>query len=415
MKKTWTRWTLAVVLLLVVVAVIFWSNRRGALVHAVAVSRAAIVQSVVATGRINAPARLELSAEVTATVQAVHVREGERVRAGQVLVQLSDAEARAALAQAQAAWHEAQRRLEQQAQVAAPVAVQTLVQAEAAWHAAQREHERVSELVRRGFYSQQKLDDAVRALDTARSARASAQVQAQANQTEGVEAALAQVRVVQAKAAWEAAQARLARLRVVAPTDAVVLSRLTEPGNMAQPGKVLLTLAAAGTTRIDAAVDEKHLRLLQPGMAAQADADAYPGQPFSARLDYIAPSVDPQRGTVEVRLNVEQPPDFLRPDMTVSVELMSGRKTDALVLPASAVRDADRAEPWVLTVDAGRAVKQPVKLGLKGVGSVEVVSGLNEGAWVIPQTEKAAVGDAVRIQPQASRTAGFEVPSFVSR
>jgi len=194
-----------------------------------------------------------------------------------------------------------------------------------------------------------------------------------------------------------------------------VLARHVEPGTMAQPGRTLLALAAQGNTRIDAAVDEKHLRLLTPGMAAQAVADAFPGQRFDAKLYYVSPAVDPQRGTVDVRLDVPKPPAFLKPDMTVSVELLAGSKKDALVLPSSAVRDADREKPWVLALQDGRAVRVPVRLGLRGIGSVEILEGLNEGDEVIPQTEKALPGDRVRRGPALAPEKGMEVPSFISR
>jgi HlyD family secretion protein len=401
--------------LVVLAAAVMLAGQRGTPVQVVAVARTGIVQSVVATGRINAPARMDIGAEVSATVLEVRVREGDRVKAGDLLVRLSDAEAHAALQQARAALAEARGRATQQATVAAPVASQAVVQAQAAFTSAEREHQRARDLVAQGFFSQQKLDDAQRALDTARSALESARVQAQANQASGVERVLAVSRVDQAVAALEVAQARLERLSITSPVDAVVLNRTAEPGSMAQPGRVLLSLAAQGGLRIDAGVDEKNLRLLSPGMAARAVADAYPGQSFDAQLSYIAPAVDPLRGTVEVRLAVPKPPDFLRPDMTVSVELVGGTKKDALVLPSGAVRDADREAPWVLALQDGRAVRVPVKLGLRGVGAVEIVDGLKEGEEVIPQTEKAAPGDRVRRGPSVAQGKGMEVPSFISR
>lgn len=391
------------------------AGQRGALVQVVPVTRTGIVQSVVATGRLNAPARMDIGAEVTATVLEVRVREGDKVKAGALLIRLSDAEARAALVQAQAALAEARGRATQQTSVAAPVSVQAVVQAQAAFTAAERDHQRARELVAQGFFPQQKLDDARRMLDTARSALQSARVQAQSNQPSGIERTLAVSRVDQSAAAVQIAQARLARLAITSPVDALVLTRSVEPGSMAQPGRVLLTLAAQGGTRIDANIDEKNLRLLTPGMAAKAVADAYPGQPFDAQLNYIAPAVDPQRGTVEVRLAVTNPPAFLRPDMTVSVELVGGVKQDALVLPSGAVRDADREAPWALALQDGRAVRVPVKLGLRGVGAVEILSGLKEGDPVIPQTEKALPGDRVRPGPAVVNEKRFEVPSGMMR
>ena len=85
--------------------------------------------------------------------------------------------------------------------------------------------------------------------------------------------------------------------------------------------------------------------------------------------------------------------------MTVSVELVGGVKKDALVLPSGAVRDADREAPWALALQDGLAVRVPLKLGLRGVGAVEILSGLKEGDAVIPQTEKALPGDRVRRGP----------------
>lgn len=395
--KTQLKWTLAVLAAVAVAGTLAWRlSPSGPRVGLVPVVRAPIAQSVVATGRLNAPARMDIAAELTAQVVAVAVQAGDQVKAGDLLVRLADDEAQASLQQAQAALAEARGRLRQQATVGAPVASQAVVQAEAAFQAAQREHQRASELVAKGFFSQQKLDDALRVLDTARSALASARVQASANQPGGVEAALAGARVDQASAQLALAQARLTRLRIVSPVDATVLSRSVEPGTIAQPGRTLLTLAALDGLRVEAAIDEKHLRMLKLGMTARAVADAYPGQPFDARLSHVAPAVDPQRGTVEVWLAVDTPPDFLKPDMTVSVELVGGARDDAMVLPASAVRDTESASPWVLLWRDGQAVRQPVELGLRGVGEVEITSGLDVGMEAIPQTEAALPGDRVR-------------------
>lgn len=408
------KWIFAVVTLALLLTGAWLLQQRGTLVQVVPVLRSNLLQSVVATGRLNAPARIELAAEVTATVSAVQVREGDHVKAGQLLVRLSDAEARAALQQAKAALDEARHRATQQATVAAPVALQTVVQADAAWRNADSEYRRSEALVAQGFFSQQKRDEARRTLDTSASALRSARVQAEANQPRGVESGLAADRVAQAQAAVQMAEARLARLAITSPVNGVVLVRNVEPGSMAQPARVLLALAA-GSTRIDAGIDEKHLHLLLLGMPAKAAADAYPAQPFAAQLSYIGPAIDLQRGTVEVRLAVPQPPAFLKPDMTVSVELIGANRPNALVLPTAAVREADSAAPWVLMLRDRRAVRVPVKLGLRGIGTIEIANGLQEGDLAIPQTEKALPGDIVRQAGTTLQGKGMEVPSFISR
>jgi HlyD family secretion protein len=84
--------------------------------------------------------------------------------------------------------------------------------------------------------------------------------------------------------------------------------------------------------------------------------------------------------------------------MTVSVNVEVGRDPAALVLPASAVRDAG-TDPWVLAVRGARTVRVPVKLGLRGEGSVQVVSGLEAGEAVVASGSTVGPGTRVRTEP----------------
>ena len=123
--------------------------------------------------------------------------------------------------------------------------------------------------------------------------------------------------------------------------------------------------------------------MLQSGQAAQCLADAFPERPFPATVNYIAPSIDAQRGTVNIRLKVEPVPPFLRQDMTVSVTVETGRRDAALVVPNDALLDAGTAAPAALVVRDGRLRRVPVQLGLRGLALTEVVSGLAAGDWVL--------------------------------
>jgi HlyD family secretion protein len=410
-----TKWWPIAALLLLLGLLGVYTQTRGKTVSVIHVERGNIAQSVAATGRVNVPLRSDLSAEVTAQVVAVRVREGEPFKAGDLLIQLGDAEARANLSQAQASLQEAQSKRVQQQSVAAPQAQQVLKQTEVAYQVAQREHLRTTELVAKGFYSRQKLDDSQKALEAAKSTYETAKLQEQAQTPSGVETALSQSRVTQAQAAVQAAANRLSKLSLKASFDGVVLTRSTEPGNTAQPGKVLLSVASNANLRIDTDIDEKNLHMLSLGMPAKAIADAFPDQVFEAKLQYIAPSVDPQKGTVEVRLDIPKPPAFLRTDMTVSVELIGKTRNGVWVLPSDAVRDTDRNAPWVLVVRDGVAARVPVKLGLKGLGSVEVLDGLTSDDEIIPAAQPAAVGDKVRAGATLTRAKGFDVPQGMFR
>jgi len=178
----------------------------------------------------------------------------------------------------------------------------------------------------------------------------------------------------------------------------VLIARNVERGDVVQPGKALMTLSPSGETQIVVQIDEKSMGALAVGQKALASADAYPDDRFAADLVYVNPSVDPQTATVQVKLSVRKPPAYLRQDMTVSVDIEAARKADALVLPTTAVHDPLTTKPWVLVAEGGRAVRRPVKIGLRGDGRVEIAEGLGAEDRVIPLRSRLTAGDRLRAE-----------------
>lgn len=427
LRRSWPWWIVAGFAL---AGLALWSAQRAREVEVVRVARGPVVQSIVATGRIDTPARIAISSQVAARIEAVTVREGDAVRRGQPLVKLRSDEAVAALEAARAALREAEGRQRQLELVQRPVAEQQLAQARSNLEAARRELERARDLVAQGYVSQSRVDEAQRQLDSANAALGVASAQTEGLRAGGIEAELARARIAQARANLSSAEARLDTLVLTAPADAVVLTREAEPGDTAQVGRTLVTLAQAGATRIIATIDERNLRWMSVGQKATAVADAFPGQVFDAAVSRIAPGIDLQRGTVEVWLDVNAPPAFLKPDMTVSVETVVARRDDALYLPTWAIRELDGAgvraadaaggsaggpagnpaggsRTSLLVLRDGRAEARAVSLGVRGVGVVEILDGLAEGEAVITPESGAVAGERVRLPgPRAQLSAG---------
>ncbi len=166
----------------------------GPAVQASIAERGELVQTVVSTGRVISPAKVEIGSVVLGTVAKIEAREGERVKRDQVLLRLVDAEQRAALAQAQAALAEAEARLAQIDKLSGPVAVQSLRQAQANLELAEEEYRRTRRLFEQKFFSRATLDRAERDLENARAAVASARAQAVTTQPKGADVALAATR-----------------------------------------------------------------------------------------------------------------------------------------------------------------------------------------------------------------------------
>ena len=396
MKRALRRYAPWVVVALIAAAGVVFTQRTKAVAVDIVVAQAHDVQtSVVASGRVLAPARVDVGATITGRVEQVAVREGARVAAGELLVRLEKQELSASAAQALAARDRARSRVVSVATLALPTARSALMQAEANTAVAEREWRRSQDLLAKGFISQSRVDETERQLKVARGQMDSARAQVSAQETPGAEAQQARSQLVEAEAALELARARLAQTDIRAPGPGVVLERVIEPGDIAQPGRRMMTVALDGPARLIVQVDEKNLPLLETGRAALAAADAFPNQRFEAVIAYVSQGVDASRGTVELRLDVPKPPAFLKSDMTVSIDLAGPLLKQALFLPAEAIHQLQSDAPYVLLDRSGRTVKAAIRLGLQTQGRVQVVEGIRSGDRVILNRE---IEDGARVR-----------------
>jgi HlyD family secretion protein len=376
-----------------------WQGVRLILGPAVVVDRVArgnLVESVVASGHVETPYRVEIGSQMTGTVEDVLVKEGERVSKGQPLISLESRELKAAVVQAQGAVAQAEARMRQLDELTLPSAREAQTQAQASLVNAQVTFDRTSQLANNGYATRQALDDAQKVLDVARAQVRAAEFQVYTASPGGSDYVMAQTLLNQARANLDTAESRLAYATIAAPRDGVLITRNVERGTVAQPGKALLVLAPEGEAQLVLQIDERNLGRIALGQKALASADAYPDRHFAAEISYINPGVDIARASVEVKLTVADPPDYLRQDMTVSVDIAVATRDNALVLPARSVHDLLSGQPWVLGIKDGRAAKRPVRVGLHGNSHVEILDGVTETEVAIPQNSGVLTGQRVR-------------------
>ncbi len=366
-------------------------------------------QSVVVSGHVEAPHRVSIGASVVGTVRAVPVVEGQSVVAGQTLVELDASESSATRAQADAAVAQAQARVRQLDEVQAPLAEEALRQAEAVLANARAQAARATALLAQGFIGPAAMDETRKAVELAESQRNAARTQLGAARAAGSDRAVATSALAQSRAAAAVARARLGYATIVAPSAGTLIGRDVEPGDVVQPGKALMVLSPDQPAQLVVQVDEKNLRSLAIGQEAQASADAWPDRRVAARVAYINPGIDVQRGSVEVKLAVDAPPAYLRQDMTVSVDILVAARPLAVLVPNAALRDGAGAQAWVLRVDDGRARRRDVRLGLRGTNVSEVLSGLQPGDRVVTDPS-LIVRDGARVRAHESPAASAATP-----
>lgn len=369
-------------------ALAWWllAAERGPALPAYQVTARPLVQTVVATGRVAALSRAQVGSAVTGVVLERRVREGDRVRPGDVLAVLRADDLEAAVREAEAALAQLQQATRPQAQAG-------LREAEARLAQAGREAARRRKLYEQQMITREAMEQAVQAETVARSAAEQARLNLRSLGAGSPGEAAARARVASARA-------QLAKTTIRAEVAGTVLTRNAEPGDLVQPGRVLFEIARDGDTEVLVPLDEKNLEVLAVGQAAMCVADAYPARPFPARVNFIAPAIDPQRGTVDVRLAVDPAPGFLRQDMTVSVNVETGRRARAIVVPNDALASTDGSHSELWLVADGRATRRKVALGLRGLAQTEVTAGLQAGDWVLADARaRLTPGERVRVVP----------------
>lgn len=388
---------IASAVLLVLVALLLASRLRGPQLPGYRLEAGPLVQVVVATGRVISTSRVQVGSEVTGTVIERRVKEGDVVKPGDVLLVLRADDLEARVRQAEAALRELQASTRPQSSA-------SLRQAKAQLAQASRERQRRADLFARQLVSREILEQAEEAEAVARAVADKARLAADA-------ASPGSTAEVQLREQVAAARAQRAKAVIRAGIAGIVLTRNAEPGDLVQPGRVLFEIARGGDTEIEVPVDEKNLAALAVGQVAQCIADAWPDRPFRGVVNYIAPGVDAARGTVTIRLRVDPPPDYLRQDMTVSVNVETGRRERALAVPNDALlleADGTRA---VLAVRDGHLQRVPVRLGLAGLAMSEVLEGVASGDQVLSGAAGVtgvAAGDRVRVGLEALPAAGVD-------
>lgn len=383
---TYKPWIMIILLVLLVSFAIYrwW---QGPLLPSYEVVSSPLIQTVVASGRVEKVSRTQIGSEITGVVLERLVQEGDRVSRGDVLLVLKSDEISAQVRQAEA-------ELKELATTRRPQAEFDLANAKVQLEQAQREavRRRNTEL---GILSAEEREKSIEAEKLARNNLESARLKV---------ASLAPDKVEETKLREQLAalQAQLAKTKIRAEVSGIILTRNVEPGDLVQPSQTLFTIALDGATEIRVPFDERNLPLLALQQKAAVITDAYPDQPFPAHINFIAPSIDAQRGTVDVRLTVDPVPDFLRQDMTVSVNVETNKREQTLVIPNDALSSISGNKAMVILVRDRKIQRHPITLGLRGLVMSEVVAGLKEGDHVLTDAE-SVLKDGIRVRIEQTK------------
>ncbi|WP_052763708.1 efflux RND transporter periplasmic adaptor subunit [Microvirga massiliensis] len=273
-------------------------------------------------GSLQSDESVQISSEVAGRVSEILFKEGQQVRAGEILVKLDDALTRAELGEAQA----------------------RLALAEA-------NYKRTSSLARSGNTTQRAEDEATSALETAR-------------------------------AAVDLIKVRLDKLSITAPFSGFVGIRKVSVGAYVGPGSPLANLEKINELKVDFKVPEIHLADVKVGQEIEVTVDALPRQVFRGTIYAIDPMVDVNGRALTIRARLPNPDLVLRPGLFARITVKGQSEAKVVVVPEEAV--VPRGDSALLyRVESGKAVETKVRLGSRMAGHVEILEGLAPEAIVV--------------------------------
>ena len=351
------------------------------LVDVAAVTQGLVEDKILRAGDIVPETQVTIYSKVQGWVEKIHVREGDKVKVGQVLATLDAREAEAAVAQAKASLEAATARLKQVKAISEETVQSQIQHTKANMELAEADLKRAQELHGKNFIARQQLDESRMKYNVAKAAYDLAQNNLQQKTWEN-EIGLAEAQGRQAKANLDLMQAQLANLSILSPMNGIVTKRYVDPGTMAKDSTAILTLMELDVVKMLVNVIEREVVLLKKGQPVVVSVTGLPDRGFPGRIEIITPALDPQSRTAEIQILIPNPDHILKPGMFGRVEIPLRSNPKALLIPIQALLTQDEKD-FVYVYRDGKAYRRSVRKGTVKDDFVEILQGLNPKDQVI--------------------------------
>jgi HlyD family secretion protein len=382
---------------------------------------------LVANGYIIAHHKIQVGSKIAGRVAWIGVEKGDRVAKGQVIVRLEDREYRAQFDQAIASFETAKSRVAELEAGSRPEeidrAMADIQRAEAQVRTDEANYRRVENLVREGVSAAQVLDEARGRFDTSRATLASLkhtyELVRQGPRREQIDGARADMQ--RAKAAADYARTILDSTEIHVPIAGTILERNVEQGEMVTTSFVgdrgaksfVVTLADLNDVQVELDISQNDFNRVGPNQPCTLVTDSFPDRPYNCRVDEIAPEANRQKGTVQVKVKIQQPDNYIRPEMNARVTFLNeaapnkeaAASEKLWIVPKGAIVDraSDKA---VMTLSGGVVQSKPITIAREAGSDVYVSAGLTGNETIIVGNALTTLKVGDRAAPHAGGVRG---------
>jgi multidrug resistance efflux pump len=351
------------------------------LVDVGSVTQGLVEDKILRAGDIVPETQVTIYSKVQGWVEKINVREGDRVKAGQVLVTLDAREAEAAIAQAKASLEAATARMKQVKATSEETIQSQIQQTKATMELAEADLKRAQELHQKNFIARQQLDEARTKFNIAKAAYDLAMNNLRQKTWEN-DIALAEAQVRQAKANLDLSQAQHANLIIQSPMNGGVTKRYVDPGTMVKDTAPILTLMDLSELKMVVNVIEREFVRLQIGQPVKVTVTAFPNRVFAGRIAVITPALELQSRTAEIQIAIPNPGYVLNPGMFGRAEILLRSNPEATLVPIEALVTKGEKDV-VYVVNDNKAFARTVQKGLVKDTFVEILQGIRVGEKIV--------------------------------
>lgn len=299
-------------------------QERLALVKAIEIQPTEFIKKIEILGACKAKTTSTISTEESGVIREIHFDKGDRVKNGKLLLSIDDT-----LLQA------------------------TLKELEASHEMARLNHEKLQALKKgRGAVTDFDLRNAALKMDMS-------------------------------AAKVENVRAQLEKKSIISPISGIIEKKHVEKGEFISPGMPVASIIDISSVKVEAAIAEKDLSYFRKGAEAEIFFNAYEGEVFKGKVDYLSPDVDRMAGTFSIEINLDNREKRLKPGMMARVRLVKERCGECLIIPQDAVMDGENGRFLFVVTSDGTARRRVVELGETEDSRVVVTSGLSAGERIV--------------------------------
>lgn len=353
------------------------------------VKRELLQETISIVGSIESPRESNIGSEVEGIVERLHAEEGDRVVAGQILLELSNTQLKISLAEARAEEDEARNNLLNLKAGSRPQEIReaesVMKEAEFLWEKARKEYERYRKLFTEGVVDERLVTnsklEAEAAEKNVQQKKSSYELAVEGTRKEEIAKAEAGVRMKEARVAL--IQDRIKKTSLYAPFDGMIVEKLLEVGEWVTTGKQVFRILQIHPVQVTLPVPETVVSRVSIGAEVTIQMDAFPEKTFSGKVERIIPEADKGARTFPVRLLLENEEGLFKVGMMVRGLIPYGEKREALVIPQDGITVAQGGK-HVFIVDPDNTARMvPVETGLLKKGLIEVKGDLKPGERVV--------------------------------